>query len=131
MSKTRPVASERGLGSDGEDASASADERRRAPGFDPYNQTRAARADKGNHRSPADMQRLSESIKGSPIWAPPQKTAVAVHPLKALHGELERVLAELARILSDPGLDPADHQVADLIATIRDVAHRLEDAIGS
>lgn len=84
------------------DGLAFVEEPQKTPGSDPYNQAKPSSAVDGRRtRSPSDMRRLSEAIKGARTWEPPKGGA---NPrLAALCSDLERVLTDLALLADLPG----------------------------
>jgi hypothetical protein len=88
----------------GGDALSFVEEPQKTPGSDAYNQENAkpsTAVDGRKTRSPLDVRRASETIKGSRTWDPPK--AGANPRLAALCSDLERVLSELALLTDPPG----------------------------
>lgn len=108
------------------DALAVVDEPKKPPGFDPYNQADAAPSapvDGPKTLSPADMRRLSETIKDARTWTPPPKGG-ATPQLAALCSDLERVLTQLMLFA-----EPTAKKLPGLVGRISDAARHIENAI--
>lgn len=105
---------------------------RAVEGADPYNlvSEKTQITDQVRRRSLDDMRRLSEAIKNTPQWAPPQKTtrSALYRELSELRTALERALAEI-KAIREGAADTANDHVVELAGELRNVAYHLEGAL--